>query len=52
MDLLAVILFIAFMVAVPLGVIWFRSISKPCPDCAERVDKQARVCKHCGYRFP
>ncbi len=52
MELLAVILFIAFMIAVPLGFVWFRSISKTCPDCAERVDKQARVCKHCGHRFP
>ena len=44
MELLA-ILFVAFMIAVPLGVIWFRSISKRCPDCAERVDKRASVCR-------
>ncbi|WP_165606426.1 zinc ribbon domain-containing protein [Mycolicibacterium celeriflavum] len=24
---------------------------KKCPDCAERVLYDARVCKHCGYRF-
>jgi hypothetical protein len=24
---------------------------KRCPDCAEAVQPQARVCKHCGYRF-
>ena len=25
--------------------------TKQCPDCAETVLKEARVCKHCGYRF-
>ena len=24
---------------------------KKCPDCAELVLSEARVCKHCGYRF-
>lgn len=24
---------------------------KRCPDCAESVLAEARVCKHCGYRF-
>jgi hypothetical protein len=24
---------------------------KKCPDCAEDVKPDARVCKHCGYRF-
>jgi hypothetical protein len=24
---------------------------KQCPDCAEWVQYEARVCKHCGYRF-
>jgi hypothetical protein len=24
---------------------------KPCPDCAELVLAQARVCRYCGYRF-
>lgn len=51
MELLAAILFIAFMIAVPLGVIWFRSISRTCPECAERVDKRAKVCRYCGHRF-
>lgn len=26
--------------------------TKRCPDCAEEVLAAARVCKHCGYRFP
>jgi ribosomal protein S27E len=25
--------------------------TKKCPDCAETVLSDARVCKHCGYRF-
>jgi hypothetical protein len=24
---------------------------KKCPDCAEYILAEARVCKHCGYRF-
>jgi peptidoglycan/LPS O-acetylase OafA/YrhL len=24
---------------------------RECPDCAERVKSQARVCRYCGYRF-
>jgi hypothetical protein len=24
---------------------------KTCPECAERVQANARVCRHCGYRF-
>jgi hypothetical protein len=27
------------------------SATKKCPDCAEAVLADARVCKHCGYRF-
>ncbi len=25
--------------------------AKTCPDCAEEVKTQAKVCKHCSYRF-
>jgi hypothetical protein len=26
--------------------------TKKCPDCAETILADAKVCKHCGYRFP
>ena len=26
--------------------------TKDCPECAETILAAARVCKHCGYRFP
>jgi len=26
--------------------------TKRCPECAETVLAEARLCKHCGYRFP
>jgi ribosomal protein L32 len=28
-----------------------QAATKKCPDCAETVLAEARVCKHCGYRF-
>lgn len=30
----------------------FSSKHIKCPDCREKILKDARVCKHCGYRFP
>ena len=24
---------------------------KQCPECAERIKKDARICRHCGYRY-
>jgi LSD1 subclass zinc finger protein len=26
--------------------------TKKCPDCAETILADAKVCKHCGFRFP
>lgn len=26
-------------------------LTKPCPECGERIPKAARVCRFCGYRI-
>lgn len=35
---------------------WFRRSPReeriPCPDCAEPIMKDAKVCRFCSYRFP
>ncbi len=48
-----ILLLLAFLIIVlaPFGWLWWRSISRVCPDCAERVDKRANVCRYCGHRF-
>ena len=29
-----------------------RRKTKKCPDCAEKISVEAKVCPHCRYRFP
>ncbi len=29
-----------------------RQPKRVCPDCAEKVQQRARVCRFCGFRFP
>lgn len=35
----------------PLVTASAKSATKKCPDCAETILADAKVCKHCGYRF-
>lgn len=35
----------------PVGVPAYGRRTKRCPDCAEAIMAEAKVCKHCGYRF-
>ena len=39
------------IVAIVLNVYWRARPKQRCPDCAEWVFIDARVCAHCGYRF-
>ena len=46
----------AFLAGVLLGpfallMVFVTSNIKPCPQCAEKVNKDAKVCKHCGFKF-
>jgi len=66
-ELIVIAVILAILAAVSAAVVWvFVAIvrrgaasssstpghgQKKCPDCAEFVRMEARVCKHCGYRF-
>lgn len=51
--LLPTIILVLFAVALVNKVIAQRSapVARTCPDCAETVLPDARVCAHCGFRF-
>lgn len=35
-----------------VGRMFGRTKRRKCPDCAEKISQEARVCPHCRYRFP
>lgn len=35
-----------------VGRMFGRRKTKKCPDCAEKISVEAKVCPHCRYRFP
>ena len=47
------LLLIVVGVLVALWILWelWLRTRKKCPDCAKGIEKAARVCPHCGYRF-
>ena len=66
-ELIVIVIILAILVAVAVAIVWIvlmlvrrgsanpahvpSQAQKKCPDCAEFVRLEARVCKHCGYRF-
>lgn len=64
-ELMVIVALLAVLAAPVVLVVWLimrgtgksqaspvsSSAHKKCPDCAEFVLSEARVCKHCGYKF-
>ena len=66
-ELIVIAVILAILAAAAVAVVWIfvalarrgdassssmpGQAQKKCPDCAEFVRMEARVCKHCGYRF-
>lgn len=66
-ELIVIVIILTILAALTVVVVWIfvaivgrgngnpaslpSQAQKKCPDCAEFVLAEARVCKHCGYRF-
>ncbi len=64
-EILTIAVVIALVMGLTVLVLWAATIrtrsglpargperaQKKCPDCAELILAEARVCKHCSYRF-
>lgn len=53
---MGVLAFIVFVIAARYAVLRYydsraRSAQVKCPDCATLLPREARVCRHCGYRL-
>ncbi len=35
-----------------LGALFRVGSTKTCPDCKSQIPSDAKVCSHCGYRYP
>jgi hypothetical protein len=35
-----------------IGAIVRAGTTKTCPDCKSQIPSDAKVCRHCGYRYP